>query len=290
MEIKHIVKQMSITVRDFLETEGYSRNFRKNVRLQDIVFVNGRPVRNHEILHQGDEVIIIPQETLNPVFLSNIRPLEVIYEDEYLLIINKPSGFSTQPSLKHPTDNMISMITSYYHQHHISSNIHVLTRLDYRTTGMMIVAKSGVIHQKMMMQHVTKKYLCWILGTLDPEEGIICLPIHYIKSHDIRRWVDPDGQRALTKYKTLETQPLKSLLEIELLTGRTHQIRVHMAHLGHPVIGDNLYDNQEGDLLLHCYQLTFIHPITNLEINLTNYPEWVVENKTKNENINGNNH
>ncbi len=104
---------------------------------------------------------------------------------------------------------------------------------------------------------------------------MIDYPIESKKTHDIRRWVGSNGQKALTKYRTLLEEKGKSLLEVELLTGRTHQIRVHMAYLGHPVLGDNLYSNQEENLHLHCYEVAFVHPITHEKITITRLPLWL---------------
>lgn len=274
MEIKYIVKQDQIAVRDFLTQHGYSRTFRKKVRLNDVVFVNGIPARNHTLLKCDDVVVIKTLEALNPEFLLNPTPLAVMFEDEYLLVIDKPAGVATQPSHKHPEDNIISMVATYYQTEQIAANIHILTRLDYQTTGLMVIAKSGIIHQMLSDHKITKHYLCDIKGHFDPPSGLIDLPIKRVVDYDIRRWVAPDGQRALTKYQTIEEGPLNSRLEVELLTGRTHQIRIHMAYLGHPLLGDNLYDNQVAPLHLHCCRVAFLHPITNTPICIESFPNW----------------
>jgi 23S rRNA pseudouridine1911/1915/1917 synthase len=221
--------------------------------------------------------MICIDEALNPNFLPSTIDLEVLYGNSYLLIIHKPSGVSSQPSRKHPMDNVISMVAKYYQEQAIQANIHIVTRLDYRTTGIMVIAKSGPLQQMLTEKFVGKKYLCWIVGSLNPLEGMIDYPIESQKTHDIRRWVGPNGQNALTKYRTLLEEKGKSLLEVELLTGRTHQIRVHMAYLGHPVLGDNLYSNQEENLHLHCYEVAFLHPITHEKITITHLPLWLKE-------------
>lgn len=274
MEIKYIVEEDNISLRDFLINKGHSRNFRKKIRLYDVILINGEVGRNHHILHIGDEIIIKVEEELNPDFILNETELDIIFEDEYFLIINKPPYFSTQPSRKHPQDNIISLVAAYYKKQNIKTNIHIITRLDYLTTGLMLIAKNGLIHQIMEKVQITKKYICKIKGQLSPLEGLIDLPIKRIKEYDIRRWVTSDGARSMTKYQTCKIDNNESYLEVELLTGRTHQIRVHMAYLGHPIVGENLYDEQSGPLHLHCTSLFFIHPFTKNEIKVTTKPPW----------------
>jgi 23S rRNA pseudouridine1911/1915/1917 synthase len=117
---------------------------------------------------------------------------------------DKPAGVATQPSHKHPQDNIISMVATYYKNKQINANIHILTRLDYQKTGLMVVAKSGVIQQMLSDRKIVKKYLCDIRGKINPPSGLIDLPIKRVVEYDIRRWVDPDGQKAQTKYQTIE--------------------------------------------------------------------------------------
>lgn len=275
MEIKYIVKQDQITVRDFLEQQGYSRTFRKKIRLNDVIFINGVPARNHTLLKSDDVVVVKTEETLNPEFLLNSSPIHVVFEDEYLLIIDKLAGVATQPSHKHLQDNVISMVATYYQTQRINANIHILTRLDYQTTGLMVIAKSGVIQQMLSNRKIMKKYLCDIKGHINPPSGLIDLPIKRVTDYDIRRWVAPDGQQAQTKYQTIEEGQENSRLEVELLTGRTHQIRIHMAYMQHPLLGDNLYDDQVGPLHLHCCEVSFLHPITKRPICINSSPIWI---------------
>ncbi len=274
MEIKYIVEQDKISLRDFLIQKNFSRTFRKKVRLKDIVFINGVVARNHHLLNRGDQVTIIINETLNAAFIINENELDILYEDDYFLIINKQANLASHPSRKHQVDNIISMIASYYQKNNIKANVHIATRLDYLTTGIMIVAKSGLIHQMMEKTKTTKIYTCKIKGQLNPSSGLIDLPIKRLNPYDIRRWVDKDGLRALTKYHTIASDEAFSIVEAELLTGRTHQIRIHMAYLGHPIVGENLYDFQTGQLHLHCSKVSFIHPINNSLIEIKSKPNW----------------
>ena len=130
----------------------------------------------------------------------------------YFLIINKQANLASHPSRKHQVDNIISMIASYYQKNNIKANVHIATRLDYLTTGIMIVAKSGLIHQMMEKTKTTKIYTCKIKGQLNPSSGLIDLPIKRLNPYDIRRWVDKDGLRALTKYHTIASDEAFSIV------------------------------------------------------------------------------
>ena len=274
MEMKFNVDIDNIKIKDFLELKGCSRNFRRQVRVKDNLFVNGEKVKNYFILKIGDELVIKVDEERNSEIIVNATPLDILFEDEYLLIVNKPSGISSQPSRKHPDDNLISMIHHYYLENNITTNVHLVNRLDFLTTGIVIVAKAGFIHHALSSQVMTKKYLCYITGTLEEKQGTIDLPIRRIAPLDIRRGVTPDGQRAITHYQVLKEYEDKSLVEVQLETGRTHQIRVHFSYLGHPLVGENLYSNGTGGLMLHCYLMKFIHPISKEPIEIIKHPDW----------------
>ena len=274
MELKFVVDVENIKIKDFLKLKGCSRNMRKSVRVKDNLFVNGEKVKNYYELSVGDILVIKLEEQLNVNFLPNETKLDILYEDEYLLIVNKIAGVSSQPSRKHPFDNLISMVTNYYIQKGIEANVHVVNRLDYLTTGIVIIAKAGFIHYEMSKEILDKKYLCVVNGYLEQKEGTIDLPIRRIIPNDIRRGIFSDGQKAITNYKVIKEANNKSLLEVCLQTGRTHQIRVHFSHLGHPLVGENLYSDESGKLMLHCYLMRFKHPISKEVMEIKNYPDW----------------
>jgi 23S rRNA pseudouridine1911/1915/1917 synthase len=277
MEMKYIVDLDNVQVKKFLEHIGCSRTLLRKVRVNNSIFVNGINVKNYDYVNKGDELIIKFNEELNPEFEVNEMDLDILYEDEYLLIVNKPDGLASQPSRKHQNDNLISVVKNYYLKSNIDSNIHLVNRLDYSTTGIVIIAKLGFVHFEMTKIDILKKYLCVVEGEMDEKEGSIRLPIKRMIAHDIRRCVAEDGQASVTHYKVLKEEDNRSLLEVTLETGRTHQIRVHMSHLGHPLIGDSLY-GQEGEfLMLHCFQIKFIHPLTKELIDIINYPFWCKE-------------
>lgn len=274
MELKFIIDEENIKIKDFLELKGCSRKFRRQVRIKDNIYLNGEKVKNYYPVKIGDVLIIKLDEVRNPNFLENSENLDILYEDEYILAVNKRAGISIQPSRKHPDDNLISMIHSYYLNKSIVSNIHIVNRLDYLTTGIVIVAKSGFIHNMLTKSKIQKKYLCIANGIFEDKIGTIDLPIKRLDPIDIRRCVHIDGQRSITHYRVLKELNNKSLVEVNLETGRTHQIRIHFSHIGHSLVGENLYSDETGPLMLHCYSMGFIHPITKLELVISKYPNW----------------
>lgn len=277
MEIKYIVDTNSMPVKEFLKIKGCSRSLLTKVRVKDCLFINGEKRKNYEIVNKGDIVTIIITEELNPNFELNYTKLDILFEDEYFLIVNKPNTVSSQPSRKHQLDNLISMVAAYFKEKDILSNIHLINRLDFSTSGIVVISKSGYLHNEMSKVNITKKYLCRVKGKINDKIGTICLPIKRINDHDIRREVSDDGAIAITEYKVLLEKEDYSLLEVNLKTGRTHQIRVHMSYLGHPLVGDLLYGEKDEFLYLHCYNMNFIHPITKEVIDIINYPKWVEE-------------
>ena len=273
MKIKYIVDLDNIQVKEFLKKQGVSRNLLKKVRINDLAYVNGKQVKNFLILKKGDLLEIDYSENLNEDFKVNDIPLDVLYEDEHILIVNKKQDLAIQPSKRHQEDNLISSIKKYYLDHNIDSNIHIVTRLDFSTSGIVLIAKNGYIHHLLNDINYDKKYLCLVHNRFDLLEGCFSDPIRRVEDINIKRWVFPDGKQALTKYKVLGNGDI-SLVEATLLTGRTHQIRVHFAYHNHPLVGDKLYGLGDGKLKLHCYYLGFLHPITNKRIEICNYPEW----------------
>ncbi len=274
MELKYIVEIDEIVIKDYLEQKGLSRRIRRKLRTLDNIYVNGQKQKNYYVLHLNDELVLVFNEILNDEIAINSQELDIVYEDDQLLIINKPDGLSSQPSKKHPKDNMISIIKNYFLNNNIDSNIHLVNRLDLDTTGLMIVAKNGLMHHFMSEVEILKEYICEIEGHITPTKGTINLPIDRYPAPDIRRFVGPNGKKSITHYETLVEKEDTSILLVRLQTGRTHQIRVHMSHLGHPLLGDILYGSQAGKLKLHCYHLMFIHPNLNISINMKNYPVW----------------
>ena len=274
MDYKYIVDVDEMMVKEYLEYLGISRRIRRKVRVLDNIYINNQKAKNYYLVHRGDELLLRFEENINENFIPSSLNIEILYEDQWLIIINKPTNIASQPSRKHPTDNVISFLTSYFHEHNIQANIHLVNRLDFSTTGLMIISKSGILHYEMTKTSITKKYICEIEGKMDDKVGIIRLGIDRYPAPSIKRFVSENGKMAITKYQVLKENKTSSILEVLLVTGRTHQIRVHFSYLGHPLIGDSLYGKEKDGLRLHCYSLEWIHPITKETIKIQKYPNW----------------
>ena len=211
---------------------------------------------------------------------SNIVPtkmdLKILFEDSYMLIIDKPAGIPVHPSMEHYKDSLSNGVKYYFDIIDLHRKIRIVNRLDRNTSGIVIFAKNEYIQEcliKQMQKEVfQKKYIAFCEGIFDNTSGIINASIARKEKSIIERCVNSNGQEAITKFKVLGTKDNTSKIEIELLTGRTHQIRVHMAYIGHPIIGDTLYGNSSNLInrqALHAYKVRFKHPITNKEIIIT---------------------
>lgn len=216
----------------------------------------------------------------NTNVVSTKMDLDIIYEDEWLLIINKPAGIAIHPSILHYADSLSNGVKFYFDSIGLQKKIRPVNRLDFNTSGLVIFAKCAYIQEalsKQMNENLFKKeYLCIVEGVLDKKTGSIDLSIARKPGSIIERCIDSAGQPSRTIYEVIkefqsnsqnDMQPL-SLVKCKLETGRTHQIRVHFSHIGHPLLGDTLYGNSSPLITrqaLHSYMISFVHPITKKE-------------------------
>lgn len=211
---------------------------------------------------------------------SNILPtkmdLQIIYEDEWLLIVNKPAGIAIHPSLLHYTDSLSNGVRYYFDLIGLKKKIRPVNRLDANTSGLVVFAKCEYIQECFIKQMANKtfkkEYLCIVNSIFDKKTGIINLPIARKSGSIIERCVDINGQDAVTYYEVIEEFGNYSMVKCLLETGRTHQIRVHMSYIGHPLLGDTLYGNPSKLInrqALHSYMIEFVHPISKNVMNFT---------------------
>jgi len=223
---------------------------------------------------------------------SNITPtkmeLDIIYEDEWFLVINKPYGIPIHPSRLHYADSLSNGIKFYFDSIGLSKKIRPVNRLDLDTSGLVIFAKCEYIQECFIRQMITtdfkKEYLCLVEGYLKQKIGTINLPISRKKGSIIERCINNEhGQPSITHYEVLKEFCNYSLVNCKLETGRTHQIRVHLSHIGYPIVGDYIYSNGKNEFgvigqCLHAKFLEFVHPITNKEMQLeAPIPEYFQE-------------
>ena len=195
----------------------------------------------------------------------------IAYEDDYLLIIDKPAGMLVHPTVNEWGCTLYDYVTEYYQRKGITANIHPVSRLDRHTSGLVIFAKEPIIQHWLSQQQMDKEYLAIVTGELPNDEGIIEVPIARKEGSIIERCVSENGKYAKTSYKLLSKRKGLSLLQVKLFTGRTHQIRVHMAHIGCPLFNDNLYGTPgpQSRHALHAFNLRFIHPVSDTPVEIT---------------------
>ncbi|MBR3705132.1 MAG: RluA family pseudouridine synthase [Oscillospiraceae bacterium] len=238
-------------------------------RTEQGIMLNGQRAFTNAILSTGDHLIVDISAAEQPTKAIPIAiPLDIVFEDEHLLIINKSAPLAVIPSSLAPNEPTLANALAHYLGKDFS--FHPVNRLDRSTTGLMIVAKSSFIHDR--LQRVlhsgdfTRRYLAVCEGFPDPAEGEITLPIARKEGSAIARCVSPDGQYAHSTYRTLTRTACFSLMELMPHTGRTHQLRVHMAAIGHPLAGDWLYGTEDHSLIarpaLHAAFLSVNHPVT----------------------------
>lgn len=220
---------------------------------------------------------------------SNIIPtkmvLDIIYDDDSLLIVNKPSSLATHPSILHFDNSLLNGIKYYYDTIGLQTKLRPINRLDKDTTGIVIIAKNQYIQEclvKQMKVNIFKKeYLALVEGHLKDSSGVINVPIARKENSIIERCVSSDGVQAITHYSVIKEFDNYSLLKINLETGRTHQIRVHMAYIGNPILGDTLYGTASKLIFrqaLHAWKISFIHPITNAPLSIeANLPKDMLD-------------
>ena len=260
----------------FLKEKHYSRS----VMIQLKKTKNGIQI-NHEwayvnhILKEGE---ILTIELIEPEAAQKISPTAlpicVVYEDEDLLVINKPANMPIHPSIGHDKNTLANAVLYHAIQKQESYPYRCINRLDKDTSGLTIIAKntysSCLLYEQMRKRTIQRTYYAIVQG-ITPETGTICAPIARQKDTIIARTVSADGEPAVTHFQTLATKDDLSFVKLWLDTGRTHQIRVHMCHIGHPLIGDFLYNPKDSRMkrqALHAGNLNFIHPITGQTLTL----------------------
>ena len=279
MKLRYVIEK-EMLVKEYFDYVGLSHHLKKKVRALDNIVINGCKGKNYYPLKKGDVLELEFKEAMNDEYQANYQDkVDILYEDDYLLVINKPSNIASQPSHMHPIDNVLSILKAHFLDNTIDANIHLVNRLDFPTSGLMIVSKSGICQYELGKTKIIKKYLGEVKGT-NISDGVIEKAIEREEKASIKRHISDSGKKAITRYHKIKERDGNSILDIELLTGRCHQIRVHLSSIGYPLIGDKLYDDSNKDikedlhLHLHAYYLSFYHPFNHKLLEFTNYPSW----------------
>ncbi|MDF7672333.1 RluA family pseudouridine synthase [Lactobacillus sp. ESL0701] len=261
----------------FLMNNGFSKQAINNAKNHaGLILVNHKRRYTSYQLHDGDEIIFVPgQEKTNPWLRPSDKPLVQVKETANYLVVNKPAGVLSIPSRYEDDDALVNRALGYFAKNKQQEvKPHVITRLDRDTSGLVLIGKNPIAHArfaKLSKDDFVKKYHAVVHGNFaaDDLSGMIKAPIGQ-RNGTVVRQVDPTGQSAATEYRVLEQVKGASLVELRLFTGRTHQIRVHLQSIGHPLFGDPLYgvaDNFTRQAL-NCYYLAFLDPFLDQQVEI----------------------
>lgn len=255
--------------------ERISRTLAQTLIKSGEILLDGKVAKVSAKVHEGQEVSIPVQlkAEVNESLIPEDIPIDVLYEDEDILVVNKPKSMVVHPAVGNKTGTLVNAILGKTELSDYNGEFRpgIVHRLDKNTTGVLVVAKNNLSHQNIAEQiqnRTTKKiYIALVRGLIKEENGVIDLPIGRHPTDRKKMAVVKDGKNALTHFKVLKRYEGYTLVEIELKTGRTHQIRVHMSHIGYPVVGDDVYSNGKNPFgvtsqMLHAHILGFNHPKT----------------------------
>lgn len=239
-------------------------------RHDDGILLDGDHIRTVDVVGEGAELSVAIYDGVSEGIIPQDMELDILYEDEDILIVNKPCGMPTHPSRGHFTGTLANGVVAHYLKNGEAHVFRAVNRLDLDTSGVMCIAKNSYSHAQLVKQMksgiLSRKYAAIVEGT--PESGVVDAPI--MRESFLKRIVHPDGQRAVTHYRVISRYEGYSLIELSLETGRTHQIRVHMAYIGHPLLGDWLYGKEDHSLFdrqaLHSKEIRLMQPVTGKEL------------------------
>ena len=281
MIVRFIIEEEGYRIKRYLVKKGIPDHVFKEIRSGNGQYlVNDQIVDNHFLLHKGDLLeVVMPASDQGENIVSTLGDFEIVYEDSYLLIINKEPNIATIPTKEHFTNSLANYVMSYYKRNGILANIHFVSRLDAPTSGLIMLAKTSYMTTLLQNTVITKKYLLETSNLVTPLEGIIELGIEKDPNSVIKRYTTTDFINSKTVYKTLYQEDNHSIIEALLCTGKTHQLRLHFLSKNAPIVGDMLYgeETEDGILHLHSYYLEFVHPITKETLSFTTYPSWYKE-------------
>ena len=261
-----------LRVEQFLRKKGFSRqNLTELKKLWGSTLINKTPCRQNECLNAKDVLTVYIRETVSSENIIPVElPLDIVYEDEDLLIVNKPAGMPIHTSRTNCCNTLANALAWYFEQQNKPFIYRCTNRLDRDTSGLTIIAKHmvscSILSDMVHNNKISREYLGIVRGHLKPAFGKIDAPLSRKPGPVIERIVDyQNGESAVTHYRVLAEKNGHSLVSLQLETGRTHQIRIHMKHLGYPLVGDYLY-NPDMECIsrqaLHSYRLRFTHPVT----------------------------
>lgn len=255
-----------------------SRSLMDKLKWGDAIRVNGAPQHTNFPVAPGDEICVRLDEP-TPEYPAETGSLTILYEDDHLLILDKPPGMLIHPSRSQFTGTLANLVLGHYEATGQKSAFHPVTRLDRDTFGLVLLAKNAHVHTLLQQSPVQKTYEAMVFGCPPADEGIVDAPIERCELPSLLRRIGPEGKPSRTAYRVLERNEISSLLSLTPITGRTHQLRLHCAHMGCPILGDPQYGSAASMALsqqlgmthqqLCAKHLDLTHPLTGTLLHLT---------------------
>ncbi len=263
-------------IREYLKNKlNISSRFIKKAAIERRIFVNGFPVKMNYILRLDDKIEIDLYREESQDIVPEKMDLSIVYEDEDVVVVNKPPGIVVHPTRRYQEGTLANGLLYYFKEKGENCIVRLVNRLDMDTSGLVLIAKNQFAHMSlardMKLESFKKGYIAVVMENLQEKIGTIDLPIYRTGGDSINRVIDERGQRSVTHYEVEESLSKGDILKLELETGRTHQIRVHLSSIGHPIYGDTLYGGDNKIITrqaLHAYKLSFPHPRTGKLVEL----------------------
>ena len=280
LELKHIADRPGRLSSFLKEDMKMSSGLINRLKWKNLIFVNGQPQHNDYAVQPGD-IITAQLDDPMPEYPAQDGPLTILYEDEHLLAVDKPAGMLIHPSHTKLTDTLANFVLGYYQRTNQSCAYHPLTRLDRDTFGIVLLAKNAHIHTLLQALPVQKTYHALVWGGPSEDQGTIVAPIARKPLPSLLREVHPEGKPSVTEYRVLEAKEKLCTLELHPITGRTHQLRVHCAYMGYPILGDPQYGSEASQAFsaelglrhqsLCAHSLELPHPITGQPLRIQSH-------------------
>ena len=273
MELRHVVIRGGRLSTVLKEEMKMSTGLINRLKWQELIFVNGKPEHNDFQVQPGD-VVTVPLDEPEPDYPAEEGTLVILYEDDHILAVDKPAGMLIHPSRCRNTGTLANIVLGYFNRTGQHCAFHPVTRLDRDTYGIVLLGKNSHIHRLLQECDMVKTYHAMVLGGPVDDEGTIDAPIARRPLPSLLREVREDGKPSLTEYRVLERSENLCKLALRPITGRTHQLRVHCAYKGYPILGDPQYGTEESTMdlpsqLLCAHSLEFDHPMTGEKLLLT---------------------